>query len=227
MMVDWPSDSEAQLRFWGFTLATAIGCLFLLWIPLPGLSLLGYQPNWMIIWLLFWCLGRPAWVGAIAGAGIGLLIDSVANPEPSHLLSSAVVGWLVGSWSRRQSAPPRTITLLLWLFLLVLLADGIFALQQMLPSGEVGWPSWGSEQVPPGRAIIYSLNQDPTPRQGIDPHLVGNPRLSWPEMLYRYLQIGLSQAIVTSLSAPLLLWPLHYLWQQVSGRFSRFEDSQG
>lgn len=224
MMAGWPSDSEAQLRFWGFTLATTLGCLFLLWIPLPGLNLLGYQPNWMIVWLLFWCLGRPAWMGAIAGAVIGLLIDSVANPEPSHLPSSAIVGLLVGLWSRRQTVPPRTITLLLWIFLLVLLADGIVVLQQMLSNGELGWPIWGSEPVPPGRAIIYSLNQDPTPRQGIDPYLVGHPRLSWPEMLHRYLQIGLSQAIVTSLSAPLLLWPLQYLWQQVSGRFARFED---
>lgn len=227
MMVGWPSDSDAQLRFWGFTLATAIACLFLLWVPFPGLNLLGYRPNWMLVWLVFWCLGRPPWIGAIAGAIIGLLMDSVANPVPSHLLSGIVVGALVGSWSRRQQAPPRTITLLLWIFLLVLLADGVFALQQVMPNRETGWPGWGSEEIPAGRAIIYSLNQDPTPRQGIDPQLVGYPRLSLQEMLHRYLQIGLSRAIVTSLSAPLLLWPLQYLWQQVSGRFSRFDDSQG
>jgi rod shape-determining protein MreD len=228
MMGGWPSDSEAQLRFWGFTVATAIACLLLLWVPFPGLQLLGYRPDWMIVWLLFWCLGRPPWMGAIAGANVGLLLDSITTADgASHFLSCAVVGALVGFWSRRMQAPPRTITLLLWLFALVLLADSLYALQQLIPSHAAGWPDWQPETMQSRRAIVYSLNQDLTPRQGIDPQMVGHPPLTFQEMLHRYMLVGLSSAIVTSLCAPLLLWPLQYLWQQVSGRYGwGFDDSQ-
>lgn len=226
MMGGWPGDSETQLRFWGFTVVTAIACLFLLWVPLPGLQLLGYRPNWMIVWLVFWCTGRPAWMGAIAGANIGLLLDSVTTATPSHLLSCAVVGAVVGYWSRRRQAPPRTITLLLWLVALVLLAEGIYAFQHLVANQPHGWPDWGTPGTPSRRAIVYNLNQDLSPRQGIDPQLVGRPIRSFQEMLHRYLQIGFSSAIVTSLSAPLLLWPLQYLWQQVCGRFTwGYDDS--
>lgn len=49
---------------------------------LPGMELLGIGPNWLLIWVVAWSMKRKAWQGAIAAIVLGLIQDGLTAPNP-------------------------------------------------------------------------------------------------------------------------------------------------
>ncbi|MEB3885475.1 rod shape-determining protein MreD [Lyngbya sp. CCY1209] len=74
-----------QLLNWMVTVTSAIACLLLTLVPIPGMELFGIGPNWPLIWLVAWSLRRSLWEAIAAGSAIGLLLDSLTAPDPSHV----------------------------------------------------------------------------------------------------------------------------------------------
>ena len=74
-----------QILNWIITISSAIACLLLTLVPIPGMELFGVGPNWPLIWLVAWSLRRSLLEAIAAGLAIGLLMDGLTAPNPSYV----------------------------------------------------------------------------------------------------------------------------------------------
>ncbi|NJK99817.1 MAG: rod shape-determining protein MreD [Spirulinaceae cyanobacterium SM2_1_0] len=68
-----------RLCDWLVVVASVLLCLLILPARLPGAELLGIRPNWLLIWVVVWSVKRTAWQGAIAGIVLGLIQDGLSS----------------------------------------------------------------------------------------------------------------------------------------------------
>jgi rod shape-determining protein MreD len=139
-------------------------CVLLLPLRFPGLELLGITPHWLLIWVVAWSIKRTAMEGAIAGIILGLIQDSLTAFEPSHTISLALVGIIIGSWQKDKYIKEDFITIALVVFVMSIIAETIMAIQFILPEegvkltmielGEV-WLKY--QKITLASAIISSL----------------------------------------------------------------------
>ncbi len=66
-----------RLCDWLVVAGSVLLCLLILPARLPGAELLGIRPNWLLIWVVVWSVKRTAWQGAIAGIALGLIQDGL------------------------------------------------------------------------------------------------------------------------------------------------------
>ncbi|MEM9246875.1 MAG: rod shape-determining protein MreD, partial [Cyanobacteria bacterium P01_F01_bin.153] len=107
---------------------SAVLCLMLLPVRLPGMSLLGIGPNWALIWVAAWSICRVPWLGALAGCFMGLAQDALvtasvlpmgntgealATIAPSHALGLGVAGFLISQFQRRRIIEDDVVALFL------------------------------------------------------------------------------------------------------------------
>ena len=64
------------------TVGSVIICLMLSITRLPGMELLGIGPNWLLIWVVAWSVKRTSGQGAIAAIVLGLIQDGLTAPNP-------------------------------------------------------------------------------------------------------------------------------------------------
>ena len=67
---------------WTVIVSSAIASIFLLLTRFPGMELLGIGPNWLLIWVVAWSVKRTAMQGAIAGLVLGSIQDGLTSPDP-------------------------------------------------------------------------------------------------------------------------------------------------
>src|ERR687886_2517298 len=114
---------------WAVTVGSVILCLMALPARLPGMELLGIAPNWLLIWVVAWSLKRTAFQGALAGLALGLIQDGMTSPDPSHVLSLALVGILTGRIQKQRYIQEDFISVALIVFGMAVVGETVTALQ--------------------------------------------------------------------------------------------------
>ena len=147
------------------TVVSALVCILLLPTRIPGMQLLGQGPNWLLIWVVAWCVKRDRTLveGAIAGLVLGMIQDGMTNPDPTHSLSLVLVGVLTVSLRKLKLFPQELmerdlITISLLVFGMAILSETVMALQFQLYGNRDIHDIWlYHQQVALTSGIISSL----------------------------------------------------------------------
>lgn len=142
---------------------------------LPGMELLGIAPNWLLIWVVAWSIKRTALQGALAGLTLGLIQDGMTSPQPTHVLSLALVGVLTARIQKQRYIQEDFISVALIVFGMAVVGETVTAIQ-------------------------YSF--------------MGDRNLA--EIWTDHQRIALSSAILSSLWAPVVYYPLNRWWEQIN-----------
>ena len=141
-----------------FVVVSVAICAILMLLRIPGMELLATNPNWLLIWLVAWSLGRSVSQGAIAGLAIGWIYDGVLGIEPSHAIAFVAVGVLTSRLQKQRYIGEDFISIAFIVFFMTILAEAIFALLYLrtysLSLAQV-WAKY--QQVAIVSAIITSL----------------------------------------------------------------------
>lgn len=118
------------------TIFLALVCLLLLPMRLPGMVLLGISPNWVLIWVIVWCIKSERNLLQVISAGLvlGLMQDGMTHPEPTHALSLVIVAVLTFVLRKFKIIPQKLlsqdmITMALIVFVMSFVAESILTLQ--------------------------------------------------------------------------------------------------
>ncbi|MBR8839863.1 MAG: rod shape-determining protein MreD [Stigonema ocellatum SAG 48.90 = DSM 106950] len=168
------SKSQRQLMDWTVTVGSVLLCLLMLLTRLPGMELLGVEPNWLLIWVVAWSVKRTAFGGALAGIVLGLLQDAMTSPDPTHAISLGVVGMMTGLIQKQRFIQEDFISIALIVFGMAVFAESIFALQLVLMGDRKAVDIWAY-----------------------------------------YQKVALASAILSSLWAPVVYYPLNRWWHQI------------
>lgn len=195
-----PSTWSPATRWVVYGLVTVLSvllCLLVLPLRLPGVELLGVAPNWLLIWVVAWSLRRSLWQGAIAGVALGLIQDGMTAPTPTHALSLAVVGILTSRIQKQRYIQEDFISVALIVFGMAVVAETVVAIQY-------SFQTFGLEfQSPPTEAINLDLEGQTSGR-------------TLSEIWIYHQQVALSSAILSSLWAPALYYPLRRWWERLA-----------
>lgn len=164
-----------QILNWVVTVASVILCLIVLPARLPGMELLGIAPNWLLIWVVAWSLKRTPLQGGLAGLVLGLIQDGMTSPNPTHVISLALVGILTARIQKQRYIQEDFISVALIVFGMAVVGETVTAIQYTL---------MGDRNL----AEIWSDHQ----------------------------RIALSSAILSSLWAPVLYYPLNRWWERIN-----------
>lgn len=182
-----------QIMNWTVTVGSVLLCLLLLPMRLPGMELLGIAPNWLLIWVVVWSVKRTVLQGAIAGLVLGLLQDGMTSPHPTHAFSLAVVGIVTARLQKQRYIQEDFISVALIVFGMTVLAETITALQF----------SFVSASTSSVEGVANSLCCAWAARDLVD--------------IWTYhQQIALCSAILSSLWAPVVYYPLNRWWEKIN-----------
>ncbi len=195
--------------------------LLLLPMRLPGTQIAGVGANWLLIWVVAWSIRRNAVQGAIAGVVLGLIQDAMTGPDPSHVLSLALVGALTAMLQKQRYIQEDFISVAMIVFGMAILAETVLALQLTLIAQDTSWTDLAGINSEVGNfsvgdsllqsEINTSSTTDQVVRAGYTPA----------EIWTRHQRIALSSAIVSSLWAPVISYPLNRWWEW----FGRFQET--
>jgi cell shape-determining protein MreD len=111
--------------------------LLVLAAPAP-LFLAGMPPSWAVLWLLPWALVDGAFSGAVAGLGLGLILDGLHAGPISEIPALTLLGWWWGRLGRKAPPIERSFNLGLLALLGAALQGVLIWVQQL-------W--WGADNV--------------------------------------------------------------------------------
>ncbi|MGD1941476.1 MAG: rod shape-determining protein MreD [Leptolyngbyaceae cyanobacterium] len=177
-----PSSLALRRRYRWLNIAVVIGsallCVMLLPMRLPGMVLLGVGPSWLLIWLVAWSVQRTSVEGAIAGFILGLVQDGLTGYFPTHTLGLTLAGFLTARIQKQRFIQEDFVSVAIIVFAMTVIAQTTMALQ-------------------------ISAHQ-----------LIGSssPYPSLPEIWLQHQRIALSSAILSSLWAPAVYYPLSRWW---------------
>jgi len=165
----------------------------------PRLS--GVGPCWAILWLLPWALADGRRSGVLAGATLGLLLDSLHRGGVSEMPAMMLLGWWWGRIGRLGAPVERSFSLGLLALLGTVVLDLSLMLQWALRSG------LGAGSSLPGGAI------DPAP--------LAQPGWHLHDLAGSGLKVLLARTLLTALLAPVLCSLQLLLWRQQGGGLGR------
>lgn len=193
-----PSKWSPSLRWLinsAITGGSVLLCLLVLPARLPGMELLGVAPNWLLIWVVAWSLKRTIWEGAIAGIALGLIQDGMTATEPTHVLSLAVVGFLTARIQKQRYIQEDFVSVALIVFGMAVLAETVTAIQFSLDN--LDW-------------VVQLTSRDPSFLETSNQFA----QRTLPEIWLYHQRVALSSAILSSLWAPAVYYPLKRWWEQ-------------
>jgi rod shape-determining protein MreD len=183
-------------------IAASILLVPVLTLAAPGWPrLAGVGPCWAILWLLPWALSEGRRFGVLAGAILGLLLDSLHQGGASEMPALMLLGWWWGRIGRLGPPVERSFSLGLLALLGTLGLDLTLMLQWALRSG-LG----GASRVSNG---------------GIDPAPLAQPGWHLDDLAGAGLHGLLARTLLTALLAPVLCSLQLLLWRQLGGRLGR------
>ncbi|WP_425443125.1 rod shape-determining protein MreD [Spirulina major] len=168
---------------------------------LPGTELLGIRPNWLLIWVVVWSVKRNVFQGAIAGIALGLIQDGLTAFDGVPVMDGImpIDPSMPGVESDiLLSYPSHIISLMLVGILTAKIQKQRYIQEDFI---SIALIVFGMAVVAETiTAMQYSI-------QGLR-----NVALVWTE----HQRIALSSAILSSLWAPVLYYPLNRWWEYLN-----------
>ena len=128
-----PSSLALRRRYRWLNIAVVIGsallCVMLLPMRLPGMVLLGVGPSWLLIWLVAWSVQRTSVEGAIAGFILGLVQDGLTGYFPTHTLGLTLAGFLTARIQKQRFIQEDFVSVAIIVFAMTVIAQTTMALQ--------------------------------------------------------------------------------------------------
>lgn len=162
----------------GVVIGSALLCVVMLPMRLPGMELLGIGPSWLLIWLVAWSVQRTGIEGAIAGFILGLVHDGLTGAFPTHTIGLILVGFLTARIQKQRFIQEDFVSVAIIVFGMTVIAQTIMALQV---------------------SAHYLL-------------IPNSPYPGLPEIWLQHQRIALSSAIISSLWATAIYYPLSRWW---------------
>lgn len=194
----------ARLLLQPWCLATALLVPLLSLGTPPLLRLAGVPPCWPVLWLLPWALADGPISGALAGLGLGLLVDGLHPGWVSQLPALVGLGWWWGQLGRRGPPIRRSFNL----GLLALLGTALLGLSLMGQWALLSWRGLATVGGRPGTAVV-GLDL------GVEPARLALPGWHGADLLAAGLHSLLAQTLLTALLAPILCSLQLLLWRQL------------
>jgi rod shape-determining protein MreD len=162
----------------GVVLGSALLCVVILPMRLPGMELLGVSPSWLLLWIVAWSVQRTGLEGAIAGLILGLVHDGMTGYFPTHTIGLMLAGFLTARIQKQRYIQEDFVSVAIIVFGMTVLAQTMMALQ-----------------ISAHRLLIPN---------SLYPGL--------PEIWLQHQRIALSSAILNSLWATAVYYPLSRWW---------------
>ncbi|MBP0021568.1 MAG: rod shape-determining protein MreD [Cyanobacteria bacterium SBLK] len=188
-----------QIFDWLIIIGSVLICLLVLPTRLPGTELLGIRPNWLLIWVVVWSVKRTPIQGAIAGIALGLIQDGMTALDGIDVIDGFDYTIPID-----PNNPIDNVSLSypshIWSLTVVGIITGFIDKKRYIQEDfiSIALIVFGgaviSETI---TAVQYSL-------QGIR-----NVALVWTE----HQRIALSSAVISSLWAPVIYYPLNRWWE--------------
>ncbi len=133
-------------------------CCFLLLVRIKGMELLGITPNWLLIWLVSWCVNKNLWQSILAAVCLGLIYDGLTGNYPTHILSLMTVAILTANAYQDKYVKENIISTTLIVFGMAIISETITALQYSFIHAEMLLNVWlNYQKISLTSAIISSL----------------------------------------------------------------------
>lgn len=193
-------------------LGSVLGLTMLLPTRLPGTQLAGVSANWLLIWVVAWSLRRSPLEGALAGVTLGLLQDAMTGPSPTHIISLALVGALTALLQKQRYIQEDFISVALIVFGMAIFSETVLALQLTFIAQDTSWTDIAGINSEVGEfSLGESLIEAEMGTAGTDQ--VVRAGYTAAEIWLRHQRVALSSAIVSSLWAPIISYPLNAWWE--------------
>lgn len=185
-------------------------CIIALLAQFPGTQVAGVGTNWLLIWVVSWSIKRTPFEGAIAGLCLGLIQDGLTAPYPTHAIGLALAGILTALIQKQRYIQEDFISVALIVFGMAVLTETIIAIEVSL---RIQIQDWLPQLLDPGSDSSEILSEVPSPSQEVDPTVVDRVGFTLPEIWAHHQRVALGSAIVSSLWAPIVYYPLNRWWE--------------
>ncbi|MFM8605911.1 MAG: rod shape-determining protein MreD, partial [Cyanobium sp.] len=194
----------ARLHHQRWCVATGLLVPWLVLVSPAWLKLAGVAPSWAVLWLLPWSLVDGPVSGALAGLGLGLLLDALHAGPVSQIPALLLLGWWWGRIGRRGRPIERSFSL------------GLLALLGSLLLNLTLWIQFALLARRPVEPMAQTMAVAAATDLGVDPALFAIPGWQLRDLLAAGLHTLLAQTLLTALLAPMLCSLLLLLWRQQS-----------
>ncbi len=202
-MLRWFEFSPRLRRLcdWLVVVGSVLLCLLILPARLPGAELLGIRPNWLLIWVVVWSVKRTAWQGAIAGLTLGLIQDGLTA------LNALVIPTEAARIPHEVLAASNELVLTYPSHIVSLMVAGIL-------TARIQKQRYIQEDFISIALIVFGMAVVAETITALQYTLQGIRDVSavWAD----HQRIALSSAILSSLWAPVIYYPLNRWWEFLS-----------
>ena len=188
-----------------------LACLFFALARLPGTEIAGVGANWFLIWVVCWSMKRNPFDAAIAGFSVGLVVDGLTNQPflmPTHVVGLTIVAILTALLQKERYIQEDFISVALIVFGMAVIFETLTAIQFSIQTETQGWIPFLLNPVSEPRSPQEFLLLDPV----VDPTVVNRVGFTIGEIWLQHQRIALGSAIVSSLWAPIVYYPLNQFW---------------
>jgi rod shape-determining protein MreD len=205
---------DPALLNWGIVVLSVLVCALLSLARLPGTQLADVGVNWLMIWVVSWSVRRSLLQGALAGLILGMIQDSLATTsQPSHVIGLVAVGLLTALLQKQRYIQEDFISVALIVFAMAVLTETIFALQLSFMAEEFNLGDRVAGIAAVGDFSLGDSLLDADAPVPVTPRWIQQTGYSPDEIWSRHQRVALSSAIVSSLWAPLIAYPLNRWWE--------------
>jgi rod shape-determining protein MreD len=149
---------------WSVTFVSIFVCVMGMYMRLPGMTLMGIAPNWLLIWLVTWSVNRPVILTMMAGIALGLVQDSMTVTEmaglgyvPTHTLGLAIAGGLTSLLQKQRYVQEDFISIALIVFAMAVIVETTHAIQLVTLGSEIDLIWTMHQRIALSSAILSSL----------------------------------------------------------------------
>lgn len=132
-MIDRKISLSTKVLNWVVTIGSLLACVLGMYTRIPGMTLMGLAPNWMLIWLVTWSVNRPVFLSVMAGIALGLLQDGMTVVDlkiaPTHVLGLAIAGGITSLLQKQKYVQEDFISIALIVFGMAVIVETMHAVQ--------------------------------------------------------------------------------------------------
>lgn len=144
---------------YGVICGSLLICSMLLLTRIPGMTILGFSPQWLLMWLIAWSVKRELLYALLGAIAVGWIHDSLTvSGLPSHIPGFLMVAYLTSSWRQHRYLQEDFISLALLVFVMTFAAEMVMALQHLMLGFRSFQTIWlETQRIALSSAVLSSL----------------------------------------------------------------------